>query len=75
VALFYPPGPDARSAAELAARVHADPVAVARLLEELEDLGYLELEDRGGFDGRRAWLTFEGYELLYEAEAALLSST
>jgi DNA-binding transcriptional ArsR family regulator len=71
--LLYPPGPDGMSAGELAERTHADPASVERLLEELEDLGYLDLRQHDGFDGRRVSLTFEGYELLYETEAALLS--
>lgn len=71
--LLYPPGPDGMNAGELAERIHADPVTVEHLLEELEDLGYLDLEERDGFDGPRAWLTFEGYDLLNETEAALLS--
>jgi DNA-binding transcriptional ArsR family regulator len=72
--LIYPPGPDGLTAAELAERVHRDPATVERQLEELEDLDYLELEDREGFDGRRAWLTFRGYELLDATETALLGS-
>lgn len=71
--LMYPPGPDGMNAGELAERIHADPVTVERLLQELEDLGYLDLEERDGFDGPRAWLTFEGYDLLNETESALLS--
>jgi hypothetical protein len=58
--LFYPPGPDGMKVDE-------------RLLQKLEDLGYLDLEERDGFNGRRAWLTFEEYELVHETEAALLS--
>jgi len=72
--LLYPPGPDGMSAGELAARLHADPAAVERLLEELEELDYLELEERQGFDGRRAWLTFKGYELVDATETALLAA-
>jgi DNA-binding transcriptional ArsR family regulator len=73
--LLYPPGPDGMSASELATRIDADPATVEQLLEELVDLGYLDLRDRDGVGGRRAWLTFEGYELLYETEAALLSQS
>ena len=62
-------------AGQLADNVHADPVTVGRLLDELEDLGYLDLEDREGPHGPRAWLTFEGYELVHEMESALLSES
>jgi DNA-binding MarR family transcriptional regulator len=74
VRLLYPPGPDGMSASELAERVHSDPAEIERLLERLEDMEYLELEDREGFDGRRAWLTFRGYELLDATETALLTA-
>ena len=42
VSLLYPPGPDGVTAAELATRIDRDPATVARLLEELEELGYVE---------------------------------
>jgi DNA-binding MarR family transcriptional regulator len=45
--LLYPPGPDGATVAELAARAHSDPATVERLLEELEELGYLDLEEPG----------------------------
>jgi hypothetical protein len=45
--LLYPPGPDGATAAELAGRSHCDPASVERLLEELEELGYLDLEEPG----------------------------
>ena len=73
VSLLYPPGPDGMSAAELAERAHRERGAVARLLEELEDLGYVELETRKGEAEPRAWLTVEGYTLQYETEAVLIS--
>ena len=38
--------PDGVSAAELAERVHGSPARIEHLLEELEDLQYLELENR-----------------------------
>jgi hypothetical protein len=72
--LLFPPGPDGMSATELADRVHSDPVTVERLLEQLEDLEYLEIEDRDGLDGRRVWLTFKGCELLDATETALLAA-
>jgi DNA-binding transcriptional ArsR family regulator len=71
--LLYPPGPDGMSARELAERIHADRATVESLLEELEDLGYLELDGREESGGPRVSLTFEGYDLLYETEGALLS--
>jgi DNA-binding MarR family transcriptional regulator len=72
--LLYPPGPDGLSAEELADRSHSDTAAVERLLEQLEDLEYVELENREGFDGLRAWLTFKGYELVDATESALLTA-
>jgi hypothetical protein len=72
--LVYPPGPDGLSARELAARLHAEPAAVLRQLQELEDLDYLELEDGETPAERRAWLTFRGYELVEETESALLAA-
>jgi IclR helix-turn-helix domain len=72
--LLYPPGPDGMTAAELANRAGFDTATVERLLEELEDLEYIEIEHRTGFDGQRAWLTFKGYELLDATEAALLAA-
>jgi DNA-binding transcriptional ArsR family regulator len=72
--LLYPPGPDGMDAGELSERIHADPARVEHLLEKLEDLGYLDLTEHDGFDGRRAWLTFEGYDLLHVTEAALLAA-
>ncbi len=74
LALLYPPGPDGMSAQELASRIHCDEPTVERLLEELEELDYVELEARDGFEGRRAWLTFKGYELVDATESALLSA-
>jgi DNA-binding transcriptional ArsR family regulator len=73
VRLFYPPGPDGLNASELAARTGEDGASVQALLEELEELGYVELERRDDDDERRAWLTFSGYALLEEAELALVS--
>lgn len=72
--LLYPPGPDGMSPAELATRVCSDPAAVERLLEQLEDLEYLELEDREGSGDPRVSLTFKGYELVDATEAALLAA-
>ncbi len=73
--LLYPPGPDGMNAGELAERIHADPATVERLLGELEDLGYLDLDGRDGFDGPRVSLTFEGYELVNVTEEVLLAAS
>jgi IclR helix-turn-helix domain len=73
VCLLYPPGPDGLGASELAERAHRERGAVARLLEELEDLGYVELETRQGEPEPRAWLTVEGYSLQYETEDLLIA--
>jgi hypothetical protein len=72
--LLYPPGPDGMTAADLAARIHSNAPAVARQLENLADLGYVELEGREGPDESRALLTAEGYDLLIITEEVLLSS-
>jgi predicted transcriptional regulator len=73
IPLLYPPGPDGMSPAELAERAHRERGAVVRLLEELEDLGYVELETREGEAEPRAWLTVEGCSLQYETEDVLIS--
>jgi hypothetical protein len=73
VLLLYPPGPDGLTAAELASRIHRDPVAVEKLLEELQELGYLDLEEGDDLSGRRASLTVDGHDLLGLAEDELLS--
>jgi hypothetical protein len=72
--LLYPPGPDGMSAVELAGRAHADPAAVERLLEELRELDYLEIERGEGSTEPRVWLTFRGYELVDSTEFALLGA-
>jgi hypothetical protein len=72
--LLYPPGPDGMSASELALRAGTEVAGVERLLEQLEEHEYLELEDRPGFEGRRAWLTFKGYEVVDLTETALLAA-
>jgi hypothetical protein len=72
VPLFYPPGPDGASLAETAARVHAPTGAVERLLLDLAELGYVELEELEA-GGARVWLTATGYQLLHGAEDTLLA--
>jgi len=73
--LLYPPGPDGMTAAELAVRIHSDPAAVARQLEDLADLGYVELEGPDGPDEPHAALTTEGYDLLNITEDVLLATS
>jgi DNA-binding MarR family transcriptional regulator len=70
--LLYPPGPDGLTTGELAERTKTDAGIVRELLEQLEDLGYIELDEPDDPEGPRASLTFEGYDLLYETEATLL---
>jgi DNA-binding transcriptional ArsR family regulator len=72
--LLYPPGPDGLSAAELAERTNSDPAAVERLLEDLEEHEYLDLDSGDSDEDRRAWLTFKGYELVDATEVALLDA-
>ena len=71
VPLLYPPGPDGVSAGELAVRTGEDPVSVARLLAELHDLGYVELDGPDGPE-QEVSLTLEGYDLLDVTEGVLL---
>jgi len=71
--VLWPPGPDGATAAELAVRASADPVTVERLLDDLRELGYLELEEQTS-DEPRAWLTADGYDLVHVTEDALLAS-
>jgi hypothetical protein len=72
VALLYPPGPQGAAAGELAARTGRSAEEVRRALEELQELGYLDLESGEG--GERAWLTLEGFDLLTATEEVLLSA-
>jgi hypothetical protein len=77
--LLYPPGPDGATALELAGRAHSDPATVEHLLEELQELGYLDLEEHepGHAEAprvRTAWLTASGYDLVTVTENALLAS-
>jgi len=68
VPVFCPPGPEGSTARQLAERLGTDPPRTALLIDELEELGYLE---RDGGDGS-LWLTIEGYDLLNDAESVLL---
>jgi predicted transcriptional regulator len=72
--LLYPPGPDGMTAAELATRIHRDTATVQRQLEDLAELGYLELDQGEPPQARRAWLTAVGSDLVNLTEDALLAS-
>jgi DNA-binding transcriptional ArsR family regulator len=72
IPLLYPPGPDGASAAELAERTGERLAAVERRLAELQELGYVDVEERKPHPGSRAWLTDEGFELVNLTEDALL---
>jgi hypothetical protein len=73
--LLYPPGPDGVTAAELANRIHGDRSAVQRLLEDLAELGYIDLDDEKGVDEPRAWLTATGVDLVAMTEDTLLATS
>ena len=73
VALMYPPGPDGTSTKELAARTGQDLATVGRLLSELQELGYVDLDGPPGPE-QAASLTLEGYDLLDGAESVLLEA-
>jgi DNA-binding transcriptional ArsR family regulator len=68
--LMYPPGPDGATASELAERIGADRASVTRRLEDLADLGYVELDSDQ--HEQPLWLTGEGIDLLNVTEDALL---
>lgn len=70
VPIFYPPGPDGLLPAQLAEQTHCEQDALRPLLDELEDLGYLDHDDPDG----EVWLTIEGYDVLSEAESVLLEA-
>jgi len=71
--VLYPPGPDGMTVAELASRTGCDAATVGRLMAELEELGYVDLE---GFDGpdQSVCLTIEGYDLVNVTESVLLAA-
>jgi hypothetical protein len=73
VALLYPPGPEGATATELAHRMGGNQRVVRGRLEDLADLGYLELEVREGENEPRAWLTVAGYDLQDLTETVLLA--
>jgi hypothetical protein len=70
VKIFYPPGPDGRSASELAQQTQSEQADIEALLDELGELGYLEHDEPGG----KVWLTFEGYDVMSETESILLET-
>ncbi len=73
VPLFYPPGPDGLTAGQLAKRTGEDQTAVERLLAELHEMGYVELEGPEGPE-QEVTLTLEGYDLLDTTESVLLEA-
>ncbi|HEX5223818.1 MAG TPA: hypothetical protein VFW29_01695 [Solirubrobacteraceae bacterium] len=70
--LLYPPGPDEMTIGQLAGHARSDPRTVRLLLDELEDLGYVELDGEGGAE-QSVSLTIEGYDLVHQTESVLLS--
>jgi hypothetical protein len=73
VPLFYPPGPDGLTAARLGERIGEDQATAGRLLAELHELGYVELDGPEG-PGQEVSLTLEGYDLLDATESVLLEA-
>jgi DNA-binding MarR family transcriptional regulator len=69
---MYPPGPDGITVSELAERIGTDRASVTRRVEDLADLGYVELDS--GEHEQRLWLTVEGLDLLNVTEDALLAA-
>lgn len=74
VPLLYPPGPEGATAAELAERIHTDQPVIRARLEDLAELGYLELDLREGESDPRVWLTVSGYDLLELTADAVLAN-
>jgi hypothetical protein len=72
--LLYPPGPDGVTAVELARRIGSDTGGVTRRLDDLADLGYVEIDEGNETRDARAWLTVEGFDLVRITEEALLAS-
>jgi hypothetical protein len=75
VPLIYPPGPEGQTAGEIAQRIHADRATVEDRLEQLQNLGYVELRLGEDSEDRRAWLTIKGFDLLDRTETALIASS
>jgi DNA-binding transcriptional ArsR family regulator len=70
--ILYPPGPDGLTVSQLAARIDADRASVRRRLDDLADLGYVELDPGDGDDEPEAWLTAAGLDLTRLTEDVLL---
>jgi DNA-binding MarR family transcriptional regulator len=66
--------PEGQTAGEIAERICADRATVQDQLEQLEQLGYVELRPAEDAEQRRAWLTIKGYDLLDRTETALIAS-
>jgi hypothetical protein len=75
LAMLYPPGPDGMSVQEIAAHTHADPELVERLLDQLEEHEYVELEVDDERAGARALLTLKGYALVGATEDAVIGTS
>lgn len=73
--LLYPPGPDGATASELASRTNRDRATVERQLEDLAELGYVELDAGKELEEMRVWLTPEGCELVNVTEDTLLAAS
>jgi DNA-binding MarR family transcriptional regulator len=73
VRLMAPPGPNGASAAEIAGRMHRDERAVARLLGDLVELGYVE-EEAPAERETKVWLTADGFALAHMVERAVLAA-
>jgi hypothetical protein len=71
--VLYPPGPDGMTTAALADRAHCDTPTITRLLTELEDFGYLELDGDQG-PAQKILLTIEGHDLVNLTEQTLLTA-
>jgi hypothetical protein len=72
--ILYPPGPDGVTVAQLARRIESDVASVRRRLEDLADLGYVDLESSADVREPEAWLTPAGIDLTRVTEDVLLAS-
>jgi hypothetical protein len=72
--ILYPPGPDGVTVSQLATRIESDEASVRRRLEDLAELGYVDLEPSADVDERQVWLTVAGLDLARLTEDALLGS-
>jgi hypothetical protein len=74
LAILYPPGPDGCTPSELAKRIRSDPASVRRRLDELADLGYLDIDEAPSDAEPQVWLTAQGLDLANVTEETLLSA-